>query len=141
MSADDDRKPFYLLDLPVASDHRGRLTAIQGMTEVPFAIERAYYLYDVPGGESRAGHAHFELQEVLIALSGSFTVVVDDGMRRESFVLNRPFQGLFTSHMVWRELEDFSSGAVCLALASTRFEEADYIRDYETFVKLVSAQK
>lgn len=139
MSPDSDGDSFYLLDFPVATDHRGRLTAIQGMTEVPFAIERAYYLYDVPGGEARAGHAHFELQEVLIALSGSFTVVVDDGTRRESFVLNRPFQGLFTSRMVWRELEDFSSGAVCLALASTRFDEADYIRDYETFAALVAA--
>jgi hypothetical protein len=130
--------PYHLIEFPVCSDDRGRLTAIHGQAEVPFPIRRAYYLYDVPSGASRAGHAHYELEEVLIALSGSFTVSVDDGHNRASFTLNMPFQGLFTGPLVWREIENFSSGAVCLALASTAFDEGDYIRDFEDFMRITT---
>lgn len=105
---------------------------------MPFDIARVYYLYDVPGGESRAGHAHYELEQVLIAVAGSFQVTVDDGKRRERFLLNKPFQGLVISRMVWREIDDFSSGAVCLVLASAPFDEADYIRDHSTFLDTVA---
>lgn len=129
---------FGLLSLPVSSDERGRLTALEGSRDVPFDIARVYYLYDVPGGESRAGHAHHELEQVLIAVAGSFRVTVDDGTRRESFLLNKPFQGLVISRMVWREIDDFSSGAVCLVLASAPFDEADYIRDHDLFLSTVS---
>jgi hypothetical protein len=129
-----------LIDLPVCSDDRGRLTALEADTDIPFAIERVYYLYDVPGGESRAGHAHHALQQVLIAVSGSFRVLVDDGRSRAYLTLNRPFQGLHLSHMVWREIDDFSSGAVCLVIASDHFDEADYIRDYAAFQQAASSR-
>jgi hypothetical protein len=123
------------LELPVSSDVRGRLTALEGEGDIPFPIARVYYLYDVPSGESRAGHAHWNLEQVLIAVSGSFAVTVDDGMQREQFIMNRPFVGLHISRLVWREIDNFSSGAVCLVIASEHFNEADYIRDYESFIE------
>ena len=122
-----------MIDLPVHLDERGRLTAIEGAQDVPSAIRRVYYLYDVPAGETRAGHAHWGLEQLIVALSGSFTVTLDDGRRRDEVILNHPYTGLLVRRMVWREIADFSSGAVCLVLASEHFDEADYIRDYSDF--------
>ena len=119
--------------LPRITDPRGNLTFIDGGAHVPFDIARVYYLYDVPGGESRGGHAHRDLEQVIIAASGSLEVVVDDGRHTERFFLNRSYYGLYVPRMVWRELEDFSSGSVCLVLASRPYDEADYFRDYAEF--------
>lgn len=122
-----------ILQLPKISDPRGNLTFIEEDRHVPFKIRRVYYLYDVPGGETRAGHAHKTLQQFIIAASGSFDVIIDDGYRRATFHLNRSYYGLYLPPMVWRELANFSSGSVCLVLASELFDEHDYIRDYEEF--------
>ena len=124
-----------IVDLPRVADARGNLTFIEGGEHVPFPIERVYYLYDVPGGESRGGHAHRELQQLIVAAAGSFDVVVDDGRHRERFFLNRSYVGLYVPQMVWRELENFSSGSVCLVRASQRYDEDDYYRDHEDFVR------
>lgn len=123
-----------LLTLPVVRDQRGNLTVIEPPRDVPFDIHRVYYLYDIPAGEHRAGHAHRTLEQLLVAVAGSFDVVLDDGKRRQTVTLNRPFVGLYLPRLVWREIENFSSGAVCLALASSHFDESDYIRDYPQFV-------
>jgi hypothetical protein len=122
-----------IVELPKIGEPRGNLTFIEGSVHVPFEIRRVYYLYDVPGGASRAGHGHRDLQQFIIAMSGSFKVVVDDGRQRKSFQLNRSYYGLYIPRMIWREIEDFSSGAVCTVLASTLYEEADYFRDYSEF--------
>lgn len=122
-----------LVELPKIGEPRGNLTFIEGGVHIPFDIRRVYYLYDVPGGASRAGHGHRDLQQFIIAMSGSFQVVVDDGRQRKSFQLNRSYYGLYIPRMIWREIEDFSSGAVCTVLASTLYEEADYFRDYAEF--------
>ena len=122
-----------VVELPRVTDPRGNLTFIEGSDTVPFAIERVYYLYDVPGGESRGGHAHKQLQQLLIAASGSLDVLVDDGTHRERFFLNRSYYGLYIPPMVWRELDDFSSGSVCLVLASRHYDADDYYYDYEQF--------
>jgi oxalate decarboxylase/phosphoglucose isomerase-like protein (cupin superfamily) len=127
----------FVFDLPVIPEQRGNLTFAEGRRHVPFAIERIYYLYDVPSGATRAGHAHKTLEQVLIAISGSFTVIVDDGARAEHFLLNRPHVGLYIGPMLWRVIENFSSNAVCLALASKPFEEVDYYRSYEAFKQAV----
>jgi hypothetical protein len=127
----------FLLDMPVIPEPRGNLIFIEARRHVPFAIERIYYLYDVPSGATRAGHAHKTLEQVLIAISGSFTVIIDDGARSEHFLLNRPHVGLYIGPMLWRVIENFSSNAVCLALASKPFEEADYYRSYEIFKQAV----
>lgn len=124
-----------LIDFPKITDTRGNLTFIEGDRHIPFSIARVYYLYDVPGGAQRAGHAHKNLQQVLIAMSGSFDVIVDDGSARASFHLNRGYFGLYIGSMIWREINNFSSGAVCVALASAPYDEADYYRDYDEFVK------
>lgn len=118
-------------------DGRGNLSVLEEDI-LPFAIKRVYYLYDVPSGSTRGGHAHRELQQFLIAVSGSFDVVVDDGHKREVFSLNRPDEGLLIPTGIWRELENFSSAAVCLSLVSDVYKEADYIRDYEDFRQLYS---
>ncbi|MHB1261142.1 MAG: sugar 3,4-ketoisomerase [Thermoplasmatota archaeon] len=131
MTVDDCR----ILDLPRINDPRGNLTFIEGARHVPFEIKRVYYLYDVPGGESRGGHAHRDLQQLIIAMSGSFDVVVDDGRKRRTFNLNRSYYGLYIPTMIWRELANFSSGSVCTVLASNRYDEADYYRDYDDFVR------
>lgn len=124
-----------LIDFPRVSDPRGNLTFIEGTRHVPFEIARVYYLYDVPGGASRAGHAHKALHQVLVAMSGSFDVIVDDGQNRGTHHLNRSYYGLYIPPMVWREIDNFSSGSVCLALASAAYDEADYYRDYQDFLK------
>ena len=126
-----------IIDLPQIHDPRGNLTFIEGERHVPFDIKRVYYLYDVPGGAMRAGHAHKILQQFLIAMSGSFDITVDDGRKRKRFHLSRSYYGLYIPPMVWREIDNFSSGSVCLALASNFFDEADYYRDYNEFTKAI----
>lgn len=114
---------------------KGNISVVENGNTIPFGVKRVYYLYDVPGGESRGGHAHKELQQLIIAASGSFNVTLDDGNVKRTFTLNRPYQGLLVVSGIWRELDDFSSGSVCLVLASHLYEESDYIRDYIDFKK------
>jgi hypothetical protein len=122
------------IELPKIADHRGNLTFVEGGRHTPFVIERIYYLYDVPGGAERGGHAHKAMQQLIIAMSGSFDVVLDDGISKQRFHLNRSYQGLYVCPMIWRELDNFSSGSVCMALASTRYDESDYFRDYDDYL-------
>ena len=129
-----------LIDLPRITDPRGNLTVAEGMDMVPFDIKRAYWVYDVPGGESRGGHAHKHLSQLLIAVSGSFSVTLDNGREHTTFLLNHPWQGLLIEPNTWRTLDDFSSGAVCLVLASDHYEETDYIYDYNEFLKYVECE-
>ena len=117
------------------SDRKGNLGVVQSNSIVPFDIKRIYYLYDVPGGESRGGHAHKKLYQLIIAASGSFSVTLDDGKIKRTFFLNHPYQGLYIVPGIWRTLDDFSSGAVCLVLASGKYDETDYIRDYDNFIQ------
>lgn len=124
-----------LIDLPKVQDPRGNLTFIESARHIPFRIERVYYLYDVPGGASRAGHAHKALHQFLIAMSGSFDVHLDDGREKRTFHLSRSYYGLYIAPGVWREIDNFSSGAVCLALASDIYREEDYYRIYEDFIR------
>lgn len=128
-----------IIDFPIVHEPRGNLSFIEGERQIPFSIQRVYYLYDVPGGAVRGGHAHKDLQQVIIALSGSFDVVLDDGTERRKVSLNRSYHGLYLPNMVWRELENFSSGAVCLVLASAYFQEDDYIRDIREFRRAVGS--
>ena len=130
-----------LIDFPKITDPRGNLTVAQALTDVPFAIKRAYWVYDVPAGECRGGHAHKSCKEVLVALSGSFHVTVDNGEEQKTVLLNHPYQGLLIDTDVWRTLDDFSSGAVCLVLASEPFDEDDYIREYDDFLHYVEDKK
>lgn len=130
-----------IINVPKITDVRGNLTFIEEKKHIPFKFKRIYYLYDVPGGESRGGHAHKKLQQFIVAVSGSFDVILDDGFNREIFSLNRSYYGLYIPTMIWRELENFSSGSVCLVLASEFYEEGDYIRDYSEFKKIVRDQK
>ncbi|WP_374469885.1 FdtA/QdtA family cupin domain-containing protein [Phenylobacterium sp.] len=122
------------IDLPVVSDPRGNLCFVESNRHVPFPIERVYYLYDVPSGSIRAGHAHKALHQLLVPVSGSFDVRLHDGRLEQTVTLNRPNRGLHIGPMLWREIENFSSGSVCLVLASTHYEEADYIRDFDEFL-------
>lgn len=124
-----------LIDLPKVQDPRGNLTFIESARHIPFRIERVYYLYDVPGGASRAGHAHKILHQFLIAMSGSFDVHLDDGREKRTFHLSRSYYGLYIAPGIWREIDNFSSGAVCLALASDIYREEDYYRVYEDFIR------
>lgn len=121
------------IDLPVVADPRGNLCVIEGGRDAPFDVARVYYLYDVPSQSVRAGHAHKALQQLLIAVSGSFDVRLHDGMRDERVTLNRPDRGLLVGPMLWRDIDNFSSGSVCLVLASMYYDEADYIRDFDDF--------
>lgn len=116
------------------SDRKGNLSVVENARTVPFNVKRVYYLYDVPGGESRGGHAHKNLYQLIVAVSGSFTVTLDDGRIKRTFMLNRPNFGLLVVPGIWRTLDDFSSGAVCLVLASEKYDESDYIRDYNKFI-------
>lgn len=128
-------KDCKIIELPKISDPRGNLSIIENNIHVPFEIKRVYYLYDVPGGESRADHAHKEMHQLLVAMSGSFDVIVDDGKNKQKYQLNRAYYGLYIPPMVWRGIDNFSSGAVCLSVVSTAYNELDYIRDYDSFVK------
>ena len=124
-----------LMELPVIADPRGNLTFIEGSVHIPFEIARVYYLYDVPGGAERGGHAHKELQQFIIAMSGSFDIVVKDGTSKSRYHLNRSYFGLYLPEMIWREVDNFSSGSVCLVLASQKFSEADYYRDFGDYLE------
>ena len=124
-----------LIDLRKIHDVRGNLTPIEGGVDVPFDIKRVYYLYDVPGGESRGAHAHKELYQLIVAANGSFTITLDDGIEKKSVNLNRSYHGLLVVPGIWRVLDDFSSGAVLLCLASEHYNAVDYIRDYDEFLK------
>ncbi|GAB6982185.1 FdtA/QdtA family cupin domain-containing protein [Prevotella dentasini JCM 15908] len=115
-------------------DRRGNLTVAEQLKDIPFNVSRVYWVYDVPGGESRGGHAHRHCREFIVAVSGSFTVTLTDGKQRHTYLLNHPYQGLLVDTDIWRTLEDFSSGAVCLVLAEDPFLEEDYIRDYSDYL-------
>ena len=130
-----------LIDLPKILDHRGNLTFVEATKHIPFEIKRIYYLYDVPGGASRGGHAHRNLQQFVIAANGSFDVITEDGTNKKRFFLNRSYYGLYIPTMIWREMDNFSSGSVCLVLASEFYDEEDYIRDYREFKKLAVGNK
>ena len=124
-----------IINLPKIEDARGNLTFIEEESLIPFAIKRVYYLYDVPGGSERGGHAHIALNQLIIALAGSFDVDLDDGKTKKTFTLNRPYEGLYICPGIWRELKNFSSGSVCLVLASNLYSEDDYYRDYDQFIR------
>lgn len=123
-----------IIELPKIHDKRGNLSFIESDYHIPFAIERVYYLYDVPGGAERGGHAHKELHQLIISMSGSFDVVIGDGHKKKRFHLNRSYYGLYICPMIWRELDNFSSGSVCMVLASHRYDESDYFRDYSEYL-------
>jgi dTDP-4-dehydrorhamnose 3,5-epimerase-like enzyme len=130
-------KDCIFIELPKIADPRGNLTFIESKRHVPFEIKRIYYLYDVPGGSTRAGHAHKTCHVFLIAMSGSFDVILDDGFEKERYHLNRSYYGLYIPSMIWREIDNFSSGSVCLALASELYEAEDYYREYDLFLEAV----
>ena len=125
---------IQIIQIPKIHDPRGNLSVIENNV-IPYEIKRVYYLYDVPSGAERGGHSHKEQQEILIALSGSFDVILNDGKQEKTITLNKPFEGLLIVNGIWRELKNFSSGAVCLVIASDVFEEQDYIRDFDHFLK------
>ncbi len=131
----------YIIDLPKIVDPRGNLTVAEGLKDMPFEVKRVYWTYDVPSGESRGGHAHRRCEEFIVAVSGSFDVTLDDGRERRTFHLNHPYQGLYVGTGIWRTLDDFSSGAVCLVLASEGFEEEDYIREYDDYTEYLKCLK
>ncbi|MEI7611258.1 MAG: FdtA/QdtA family cupin domain-containing protein [Betaproteobacteria bacterium] len=128
-----------IFDLPRINDPRGNLTFVEAERHIPFDIRRVYYLYDVPGGAERGGHAHRKLHQFIIAMSGSFDIHIDDGFRKKTVHMNRSYYGLYLCPMIWRGIDNFSSGAVCLVLASDYFDEADYYRSYDQFA--IDAQK
>ncbi len=130
---------YKIIELPKITDPRGNLTVAEQMKNVPFEIKRVYWTYDVPGGESRGGHAHKDLYQLVVAMSGSFIVTLDNGKEQVTVLLNHPWQGLLIEPGTWRTLDDFSSGAVCMVLASELYDEDDYIYEYEDFLKYVNA--
>ena len=123
-----------IIDLPKITDPRGNLTFVETGRQIPFAIQRVYYLYDVPGGSERGGHAHKELSQLIIAMSGSFDVVLDDGEKKKRVHLSRSYYGLYVCPMIWRELDNFSSGSVCMVIASNLYDESDYFRNYDDYL-------
>ena len=123
-----------MIALPKIEDARGNLTFIEGSNHIPFEIKRVYYLYDVPGGSDRGAHAHKKLHQLMIAMSGSFDLTLDDGRNTRKLTLNRSYQGVYICPMMWRYIDNFSSGAVCMVLASAPYEESDYLRDYDAFI-------
>ncbi len=129
-----------IVELPKISDPRGNLTFIEGGRHVPFDFQRMYYLYDVPGGAERGGHAHKALHQLIIAMSGSFDVLLDDGRNKKQFHLNRSYYGLYVCPLIWRELNNFSSGSVCVVLASNTYDESDYYRNYSEFLQAIGSQ-
>lgn len=124
-----------IIDLPMIKNPKGNLTFIEAGRHIPFSIRRVYYLYDIPGGEERGGHAHKALHQLIIAMSGSFDIRLDDGRAKKTVHMNRSYYGLYVCPMIWREIDNFSSGAVCMALASELYDEADYYRDYDQFIR------
>ena len=124
-----------IISFPKISDPRGNLTFIEGNNHIPFDIKRVYYLYDVPGGSERAAHAHKDLHQIIIAMSGSFDITIDDGKEKKKFHLNRSYEGLYLCPMIWRDLDNFSGGSVCMVLASDIYKETDYYRDYQDFLR------
>ena len=132
---------YKIINFQKFVDLRGNLSVIEGGVHIPFEIKRVYYLYDVPSGSSRAGHAHKELQQIIVAISGSFDVIVDNGYERKKFHLNRSYHGLYIPKMMWREVKNFSSGSVCLVLASTMYDQSDYYHDYDEFRTIAHTQK
>jgi len=134
----EDIGEVRFIHLPQIHDPRGDLTFIEGGIHIPFGIARVYYLYNVPVDSERGGHAHNELQQVIFALSGSFRITVDNGRKRTEYWLRDPRKGLYISRMIWREMDSFSQGAVCMVLASQPYNEKDYIREYKEFLKIIS---
>jgi hypothetical protein len=130
-------KNCYQIEFPKISDPRGNLSFVEGGRHIPFDIRRVYYLYDVPGGASRGGHAHKTLHQLVVAMAGSFDVELHDGNEKKRFHLNRSYYGLYVCPMIWRELDNFSSGAVCMVLASHLYEEDDYLRDYQEYISIL----
>lgn len=126
-----------IINLPKILDRRGNLTFIEGNNHIPFAIQRTYWIYDVPGGQTRGGHAYKQLEELIVALSGSFDVVLDDGFEKQTYSLNRSYVGLYVPKGMWRHIENFSTNALAMVLASDQYDENDYIRDYEEFKQYV----
>lgn len=127
----------HVVDLPKIQDPRGNLTFIEAGNHIPFDIKRVYYLYDVPGGSERGAHGHRALQQLIIAMSGSFDVLLDDGTHKKLFHMNRSYFGLYVAPMMWRDITNFSSGAVCMVLASELYSEADYFRNYDDFLNAI----
>lgn len=136
-----NKNNYSIIDFPKIIDPRGNLTVAESMQHVPFNVRRVYWTYDVPAGESRGGHAHKQCREVIIAVSGSFTVTLDNCSEKKSFHLNHPWQGLLVETGIWRTLDDFSSGAVCLVLASEPYDKSDYIYDYNEYLKYKGVEK
>ena len=130
-----------IIELPKIADPRGNLTFVESGNQIPFDIQRVYYLYDVPGGSERGGHAHKGLHQLIIAMSGSFDVVLDDGKKKKRVHLSRSYYGLYVCPMIWRELDNFSSGSVCMVLASNKYDEADYYREYPEYLTALSKWK
>ena len=127
-----------VINLPKIIDNRGNLSIIEEWTHIPFKIERAYWIYDVPGGEFRGGHAYKENEEFIVSLSGSFDVIIDDGKEKKTFSLNRSYYGLYVPNRLWREINNFSTNSLALVLASTKYDANDYIRDYKVFTNILN---
>lgn len=124
-----------IIHLPKIHNRSGNITPVENNSHIPFGVQRIYYLYDIPGGESRAAHGHRRLEQLIIAASGSFDITIDDGINKKTVQLNRPYYGLHIKPGIWRDISNFSSGAICLVLASEKYSEADYLRDYSDFKK------